>query len=368
MKYSIVVTTINVPKLLEKHAKDVATNNSNCFFVVVGDKKTPKEARTYCEKLSKKTGVEIVFLDILVQEKYLKRFPELKKHIPYNSDSRRSIGILYSYERGVDVMITIDDDNHLHSKDFAKKHTVGIKKNIEILSSKNKWLNACMFLKEKYGRTIYHRGIPPEARYREEKIKSKKQNVKVIANGGLWMEDPDIDAIDRWHFMGKPMKSIGLTRKDNFALAKNNWCPFNSQNISVAREALPAYFLGPIVGRHNDIWGSLVIQKIAHHLNHVVSFGLPLVDHKQAHKTSAISHWKDFLKEYNGMILTTHFVNSLEKVSLRGKTYETCYKELAEKLPKVFKTNYKLTPELEKFFDGFIEGMNVWSKTFERIK
>jgi len=363
MKYSIVTTTINIPVLLEKYAEDVIKNKRNCFFVVVGDKKTPAEVKTYCEKLAKEKGIDILFMDVVWQEKYLKDFPELRAHIPYNVIQRRNIGILYAYQKGADVIITIDDDNFFLSEDFAGLHTVGDVKKLEVLSSNTGWFNVCSFLREEFGRAFYHRGFAPEARFKNEVTQSEDREVKVVVNAGFWLEDPDIDALTRLYYLAQPINAVAYERKSNFALAAGTWSTFNSQNTSLARETIPAYFLSPMVGRYDDIWGAYVIKRIADYLGHAISFGFPIVEQKR----NPHNYWKDLTKESDGMMLTSRFVDALSSIQLSGKTYADCYAEITAALPGALKIEENTTPEHQKYLSDYMEGMRVWIKTFERL-
>ncbi len=362
MKYSIVTTTINIPVLLEKYVKDTLLYKRDCFFVVVGDKKTPVGAKKYCDKLARENDVEILFMDVDYQEKYLKDFPELMKHIPYNVIQRRNIGLLYAYQKGADVIITIDDDNFFMDNDFVGLHTVGKTKKMNVISSRTKWLNVCSFLEEEFGREFYHRGFAPEMWFKDESPQVDVQNVNVVVNAGFWLGDPDVDALTRLYYSSKPINATGYKRKSNFALAKDTWSPFNSQNTSLLRDVIPAYFLSPLVGRYDDIWGSYVVKRVADHLGHTISFGLPLVEQKR----NLHNYWKDLEKEVDGMNLTMRFVEALSAVNLSGKTYSECYLEIYCSLPKILKID-AIETNHSSYFKDYIEGMGVWIKTFERL-
>lgn len=361
MKTAIVTTTINVPKLLADYAKNIKQYKHDAFFVVIGDKKTPPATKIYCRKIAKQYKVDIKYLDIPDQLKYLRKFPELKGHLLYNSIQRRNIGILLAYEMGAEKIITIDDDNFFVSKDFIKLHALG-KKSLNVVSSSTGWLNVCDQLTEKYNRRFYHRGFAQEYRFLEEKTKSQKKKINVVVNAGFWLNDPDIDALTRLYFPNYDITVTGYKKKTNFAVAKHTWTPFNSQNTALAREIIPAYFLSPLVGRYDDIWGSYVIKKIADHLGDYVAFGQPLVKQER----NVHNYWKDLAKEDLGMQLTDTFVNYLKKIKLTGKNYQDSYSELTKKLDKLVK-DYQATAEQQKFLKDYVAGMKVWVKTFKRV-
>lgn len=365
LKHAVVTTTINVPVLLEEYVKDIINHKHDCFFVVIGDKKTPPEAKKYCEDLAKKTGMEIVYMDVDAQVKYLKDFPELDEHIQYNCIQRRNIGILYAFQNNADVIITIDDDNFFLTKNFVGHHKVGDTKELDVISTNIGWLNVCNFLEEEHGREFHHRGHALEVRHQNEKLTTKKKKVKVVVNAGFWLGDPDVDALTRIHYVAKPITAVAYKRKDNFALEKGTWSTFNSQNTSLAREVIPAYFLSPKVGRYDDIWGAYVLKRITDHLDHAISFGHPVVNQER----NVHNYWKDLAKESDGMILTHRFVEALKSIKLTKKNYSKCYEEIVEKLPKAFEKSGKpLTPELQTYFDNYVVGMKVWIKTFERLE
>lgn len=362
MKTAIITTTINVPTLLENYVKNVKQNKHDCFFVVIGDKKTPAETKKYCSDLAKKEGIDVIYMDVEDQEKYLEKFPELRDHLVYNSIQRRNIGLVVAYEKGADKIITIDDDNYFIKDDFVSLHEVGIEKEVEVLKSETDWLDVCSFLEEKNKRPFYHRGFALEKRFKDEKITGKKKIIKVAVNAGFWLGDPDIDAMTRLYYLAEPIDAIKYKRNDSFALEKGTWSPFNSQNTALTRETIPAYFLSPYVGRYDDIWAAYVLKKISDHLDEYIVFGEPLVRQER----NPHNYWKDLAKEDMGMILTQRFVEMLGSILLTGASYSDCYKDLTEKLGQKIEKQ-KWTEDEENYLDKYLDGMRIWIKTFERI-
>jgi len=358
MRTAIVTTTIYVPKLLADYVADAKKYNHECSFIVVGDKKTPPEAADFCKQLD----ADIRFFDVADQEKYLERFPELKEHLVWNSIQRRNVGILFAYDEGADQIITIDDDNFLVDENFIGLHEVGKEKNLDIISSATNWLNVCDFLSEERDRRFYHRGFPPEKRFLDENPETKKEFRKVVVNAGLWLEDPDIDALTRLYFPNQPINALKYNRADNFALAKNTYSPFNSQNTALHRDVVPAYFLSPLVGRYDDIWASYIIKRIADHLGDAVAFGKPIVRQKR----NSHNYWKDLDQETMGMILTDRFVTLLRNIPLTEKTYGECYRELVSGLEREYEKQ-NLNEKEKRYLRGYLRGMHVWLTTFARL-
>lgn len=363
IKYFVVTTTINTPVLLNDYVADGVCHKRDCSYIVVGDKNTVPDAKRYCDMLASK-GAPVFFMDVKWQERYLRRFPELKSYLPYRSIQRRNVGLLYAYESGADVIVTIDDDNFLYTKNFLGAHRLG-RLNLDVAAARSGWFNVCSFLQEKNKREFFHRGTPLEARFVQGGVRMQKKEVYVTVNAGLWLEDPDIDAMTSLYFLGNPIRSVAYSRRTNFALAPKTWSPFNSQNTALAREVLPAYFLSPAVGRYDDVFGSYVVRRIADHLGHVVSYGFPLVvQHRNLH-----DHWKDFLElEATGHRLVGVFTAALRSIRVAGKNYHACYGEIIRSFPKAFfSVGKKLTTEERKYFLEYVNGMKVWHATFSRI-
>ena len=363
MSVAIVTTTIHVPKLLEAYAQNASEfGHEPVLFVVIGDLKTPPEAKSFCEDIPKRFPHEMIFLDVDDQKKYLTKYPELAEHLPYNSIQRRNIGMLLAYEQGADVLITIDDDNFFVDGDFVGRHAVvGTVATVDAITSSTGWLNVCEFLIEEHGYPFYHRGFPLKERWPQaEKVTRKSQQSRVAANAGLWLGDPDIDAITRLAF---PITVTGFQGEENLALAPGTWSPFNSQNTAISREALPAYFLSPIIGRYDDIWASYVVKRIADHLGEVVTFGFPLVNQER----NPHDGLQDLDREMDGMRLSDVFCSQLREIGLSGKTYGECFKEIHRGLENWTSQDAELRSTDKEFMNGYLSGMEVWIETIRRV-
>ena len=357
MKTAITLTTINTPKVIESYIRNIRKfEHDNVQIIIVGDKKTPTGVMEYCENLTKLYGIIINYLDVDFQKDYLKKFPSLEKYFPYNSFSRRNIGDILAYEEGFSTIIRVDDDNFPTDDDFIRMHNI-IGKVIEtiVLESEIGWYNICEELTDKDNIPFYPRGFPYSKRWLSDKISIKTKKIKIVLNAGLWLGDPDVDAITR---LCKPInaKSYKKTYGNNFALNKSTWCPINTQNTSYSREIIPASFVPPNVGRYDDIWSGYLLRKITDHFDHFVTYGSPLLFQKR----NEHDLWVDLDNELNGNKYTDHLIQILNNINLTGVTYIDCYYELAEKLDQ------KIT-ENRSVFDGVIEGMKIWSEAINSI-
>lgn len=367
MKIALITTTINIPELFDTYAENAQAHGHDVFFVAIGDKKTPPDMVSYCAGLEKKYAIPFHALDVPAQEKYLVHFPELATHLEYNSVQRRNIGTLIAYQQGADVVITLDDDNYFIEGDFVGDHLVGLEKEMDVLISKTGWLNVCAYLEEEHGRTFYHRGFPLTKRFLAEEHRTERRRIHTVANAGLWLGDPDIDALAHFYYAALPLRATRFTRTEGFALESGTYCPFNTQNTAIAREALPAYFLSPHAKRYDDIWVSLIVERIAAHLGHHVSFGTPLVrQERDAHGVRTLkSHWRDWDNEEKGLRLHEDFIAALTALPLSGTSYGACYNEVREGLASHF-ADIPLSDDLRKLIDGYLDGMSVWIRTFAR--
>jgi Reversibly glycosylated polypeptide len=296
---------------------------------------------------------------------YLDRFPALWGHLRFDSIQRRNIGILLAYENGADTVLTIDDDNFVMNQDFVGLHNiVGTSPELPAYASTCGWFNVCSVLEADHGVRFYHRGYPQRQRWTESSsfVSSFSSQRTVAVNAGLWLDNPDIDALTR---MERQPVVRGLKQpwNSNFSLFPGTWCPFNSQNTAIMREAIPAYFLSPYNGRYDDIWASYVLTRIAEHLEHVIAFGHPLVRQER----NPHDLWKDLDVERNGMIMTDDFCEALRGITLTGTTYHECFAELAGELRSSWSENPKWTESQKEWRSRLLEGMEIWHGVFESL-
>ena len=365
MKTTIVTTTINVPVVLEKYAKNAEFyQHSDLSFVVIGDKKTPPEARTFCDnKLVRHFSCS--YLDIEDQRTYLERYPALWNHLPFNSIQRRNVGFLKAWDDGAQVIITIDDDNWMLNHDFLRLHgVVGQTPALPAFETSTSWFNVCSTLEEASGTLFYHRGFPRGERWRENETFTSMATItrKVAVNAGLWLDDPDIDAMTR---LERPISVRGMraSAPARFVLQPGTWSPFNSQNTALMRDVIPAYFLSPYIGRYDDIWPSYVVVRIAEHLGDVIAFGEPLLRQKR----NEHNLWQDLDNERVGMVLTDEFCAALRAIELHGASYHQCYGEIGEALARVWQPQTKWTDAMRASRERYLEGMTIWHKVFDAV-
>ncbi len=364
MKTTIVTTTINIPVLLADYAKNIRSyGHKDVDFITIGDRKSKPGTENFCKTIEQ--YYPSTYLDINQQKIYLDRFPDLWNHLCFDSIQRRNIGILLAYENGADTVITIDDDNFVMNQDFVGLHgIVGTAPLLPAYASTSGWFDVCSTLEVDQNVHFYHRGYPQKKRWTEANqfttVSASRRTVAV--NAGLWLDNPDIDALTRMERQ-PVVRGFKQPWTSNFALSPGTWSPFNSQNTAIMRDAIPAYFLSPYIGRYDDIWASYTLTRIAEHLNHVVAFGEPLVRQER----NPHDLWKDLDVERNGMIMTDDFCDTLRGITLTGTTYSECFAEITGKLRSAWTECPRWTESQKEWRSRLLEGMDIWCNVFASL-
>lgn len=368
MRECLVLTTVNVPTLLNGYAKNFATyGRYDIGFIVIGDIPTPHEKAKQLVQEINDQGFEAEYYDILSQKKWLRNFPQIGKIVPYRTDNRRNLGFLMAAEKNAEIIIAIDDDNYATDEDFGKYHgIVGKTVALPTVSSTSGWFNPCTMLETDHGGLIYPRGYPFSKR-RKEKYTYTTSTGQVAMNMGLWTSDPDTDAVTH---LANPTKIVRM--KDNCGsvmLSPSTYSPINTQNTAFHRKVLPCYYYilmnanlkGLKIDRYGDIWSGFFVKKAIDKMNERVTIGKPMVDHKR----NSHNYLKDLRHELWGMTLTEEIVNWLEHLQLESKNYFDIYLEMANGLNKL-KDNFQ-EYAIRKYLEKIAYAMNVWVDTCHKI-
>ncbi len=368
MDACLVLTTINVPTLLEGYAENfVEYGRYNIGFIVVGDIPTPhKKVKKLIQKIKDK-GFEAEYLDMPSQKKWLHKFPKLSKLISYRSDNRRNIGFLMAAERNAEIIIAIDDDNYVSDDDYYKHHSiVGRTVTLPTVYSFTGWYNPCTLLRTNNSVPIYPRGYPFHKRFKES-YNFKETTGHVVLNMGLWINDPDADAITN---LACPTKIQGLKGPyERVMLAPSTYAPINTQNTAFHKSILPCYYYvlmgayvkGLKIDRYGDIWSGFFAKKVIDKMNERVTIGKPLANHKR----NAHDLLNDLKHELWGMILTEELVPWLEQLQLENNNYFDAYLEISKGLNK-FKENFQ-EQSIGKYLRKISEAMEIWVDACTKI-
>jgi hypothetical protein len=356
IKVAITITTINTPVIIEKLYTQIIENFS-VTLIIIGDIKSPITNVRYCEKY-RKENFEIKYFTIEDQYKYFFEFEELLDHLPLNSFSRRNLGDLFAIMNKYDYIIKIDDDNfpidnnfildHINSFNFTPRNT---------LTTDNGWFNVCQTLTEKSMIPFYPRGFPYSYRWQGNTTVEAEKITRIGVNAGLWVGDPDIDALTRLTF---PIQVTGFEEKlfgPNFVLSQGTWAPINTQNTCFNREFSLISFVSPYVGRFDDIFSGYILRKIADRLQIGISYGKPIVNQKR----NLHDIWKDENSERFGNTIGEKFILELKKVNLSNSSPLSCYEEI---ILHFRDSSYVNFIEIKQMLDG----MQIWLNCMNMIE
>jgi hypothetical protein len=299
MKLALITTTIYVPRVLELYR----SLDPEAFFFVAGDRKTPhNETRAFIHKL----GNAIYYSDT-DQEKLGYKCSEI---IGWNKIMRRNICLLEAIRHKADIIVTIDDDNipldRNYFADFRSVFTSSY--NGIIVGSDQNWFNVGELLSP----PVYHRGFPHDQRHRDLNIHlSPACNVRVGVAAGLWLGDPDIDAVER--ITNRPtIHQVSEVLRAGLVVDNACFSPFNSQNTAYLAELAPLMMVLIGVGRFDDIWASYIAQRVMSETDYHVYYGKPFVWQQR----NPQSQWRNLEDELFGMELTPRFCQDLREASL----------------------------------------------------
>lgn len=360
---AVVVTTINDGQFLDHYRTLLADEElrDRVRLIVIPDRKTPASLFRTVDAMAR-DGFDIACPDLERQTKLLDRWGAPEFFVPVDSDNRRNLGYAIAWADGHDVIVSIDDDNIPLSPEFFDEHGVVDQDAVSTtsVSSSTGWFNCCeMLLCEPNG--IYPRGFPYNKRT-PAVVETQEVTVPVAINAGLWLGDPDVDALTRIVLSPEVLQPAS----DPLVLAADTYCPVNSQNTAVRHAAIAAYYfprMGNVVDgltfdRFGDIFSGVFVQACAKHLGHAVRFGGPYVRHdRNEHDLLA-----DLRSELPGIALMDDLSDWLCDAELDGSTYAEAYSSLSYLLDEAVEgfRGRPWTPAARGFFHQMTYAMRTW--------
>ena len=321
----VVCTTIGDGSFLKHYAREITDSwaQHRVRMIVIPDRKTPP-ALYEAAAGARAEGISILCPDPGEQEQFLAS-AGAGGMFPWDSDGRRNIGYLMAWRDGADIMISIDDDN-LPAPGWLKEHEVVAAPPADhdmAGSEDGGFWNPCNLLAS-HPAGIYARGYPYSRRRQYPLNLRRQERCEVAVNAGLWIGDPDVDAITR--LAAHPVTTALAGSR---VLAKGTWAPVNSQNTAVRREVIPAYCYFESAKRFADIWQGYFAQACAQHLGHHVRFGTPAADCSVRNDHDLL---RDLALEYDGIMMADQVLDWLTGVKLSGSTYAEAYECLRGEL------------------------------------
>jgi hypothetical protein len=257
MKTACVTTTIRVPVAM----RVLAAFDPNVRFFVSGDRKSPHgEIIQLCGQVG---NAEYLYDGV----------PH--PYAPHDSTCRRNLALLAALKWGADVIVLWDDDNLGISNGHFHSFTWRLEYPFHGLQTTGPWFDPGSLTLP----PVHHRGFP-HAHRDVPSVLRPVTGAKVGVAAGLWLGDPDVSAITRIATAPYVHGIAEIARAGVVVDPRSTWTVWNSQNTSFIRELAPAMMMIPGIGRYEDIWASMVCQRVMREKGYVAHFGLPLV-HQQ---------------------------------------------------------------------------------------
>ena len=362
-KIGLVCTTIGNGEFLDGYCQaiDGERLRDEVKIIAIPDRKTDKAFFVEADKLYKE-GFRIECPTIEWQNEFMERLG-MKGLIPIDSDNRRNIGYLMALDRGAEVIISIDDDNFcIEGKHFFQEHrAVGMIFGLPERESSTGWYNVCA----DSGANFYPRGFPYRQRERRKaQITFAARNVAVAVNQGLWIGDPDVDALT---WLGHPNVKLRWQEVDSYCVGPKTWLPINSQNTAVSREAMMAYYFIPMnecgMDRMGDIFQGYFLEACVKAMDQGIRVGTPLVEHRR----NSHNHMADAYKEIPGIRILEEMLPWLQEVKLDKGSYEGAYLSLAAALEEWVEEKDIYVQSFKSYFHRVAYCMRKWVAACRQI-
>jgi len=291
--------------------------------------------------------------------------------IPKRCHAETSFGFLVSYEEQPDLVIEIDDDVFLNSKqDFVLEHANNLFDGQGVLvRSKNGWYNTMDNLVLNTDARIFPRGHPYSVESRTEKYTFSNDQGNCVLNMGLWIGNPDLDAVtilSQGGLDGRCKIEAKRCIRSKVCVGKGTYFAVCSMNTAFVPKVIPAFYQLYLnyldVDRFDDIWSGLVLKKIADNLEDRVSLGEPIVLHRKRPRNV----FGDLTKELEGMIINEKFWKIINKAELDNiESYFDGYRSLINSVSKQideFESNIH-----KKILIKQLAKMRLWLRIMDRL-
>ena len=233
--------------------------------------------------------------------------------IGFDTLARRNIAFLEALKWGADVIYSWDNDNlpvdpHLFSQIDWMFSDPNLWSGIKVTGTDG-WFDPGQLLIP----PTRHRGFPYDKPVSKTAYPVTGAKVGVAAE--LVIGDPDCDAVTRMEHR-PDIGSVHILGSTGVVVDPHTWTVFNSQNTAVIRELIPSWFMMPGVGRHDDIYASLIVQRVARERGYHTHFGPPFT-YQQRNDHNLVT---DLRKEIDGMENVRTLAGVLDVIKLAGKS------------------------------------------------
>lgn len=291
MRVALCTTTINIPHVLKLYR---ACDPDVKIFIALDDK-TP---------IDDLAALEITNFHAMRGEDW-----KCSPLIGWNSIQRRNIAFLEALKWGAEVIVSIDDDNIPLGAGFTQRHSenLGLFNGL-MVHNESRWFDVGSLLSP----PAKHRGFPANIKPRNSFY---AQVAHVGVNAGACLGDPDVDAVTRIA-LAPDVHQVSQLLDVGVVVSDRTWTVFNSQNTSIFSSLIPAWGMIPFVGRMDDIYASLIVQRVMRERASCVRFGRPYA-FQQRNEHNLI---KDLRGELDGYENVTKLATLLDNLQLAGQS------------------------------------------------
>lgn len=290
----------------------------------------------------------------------------LARHLGMDGQDRRLVGLLRAYERGVDLVVLLGEVALPEKGDFLAGHArTGTAFAGEMFGAESGWFPHTRLLEREGGGAFYPRGYPLDQRWRDGDLSvAPARGKRVAASVGLCAGAGDVDAFTR---LEAPVE-VKLRRTDAFGLTPGSWSAFRADNLCLAWEAVPGYFLSPFLVGYNAVWAGYLLQRLAQENEEVLVCGEPWVIRKQ----SPLDAWHELDRERAGVRRTSGFAAALRSIALTEKGYRAGMVELAGALEKAWPQGALRGAQAWSGYEvewrlRFLDGLKGWVEAVESV-
>ena len=238
-----------------------------------------------------------------------------------------------------------------------------------VVEANGGWFNVCEQLSLEPNISMYARGFPYFARGKRTTVREWEYETAVRINAGLWLQEPDLDALSWLH---APVRSTAFCGA-SVVLGDHTWSPVNTQNTAIHRNAIPSYYFvrmglpvsGMRIDRYGDIFSGYFSQACAKGLGDSVRVGTPIAMHRR----NSHNYLRDATQEMGCICVLEDLLPWLQEYRLSGKDYLETYESLSHGLEEAacqFR-GFIWTEETVKFLRSTANTMREWVKACRRI-
>ena len=266
-------------------------------------------------------------------ERGLGRYADL---VPARSHAQTSFGLLYLWDAGHPIGVFLDDDTRPHADvDFFGTHLATLEggRPVEVARSSTRWVNVLRGADA----DLYPRGFPYAAMDETYDVEPAT-SAGVVASQGLWTGVPDLDAVRILAEGDVHGRGASRTTADDYGAdvvaAPGHYLTVCSMNLAFRREVVPAFYQWPMddnpwgVGRFDDIWSGVVLQRACDVLDDRVVSGAPLCVHEKAPRST----FGDLAAEAAGLELNEHLWAIVDDVGGDADDYAGVARAVADRL------------------------------------